>query len=110
MQRTVLFTDGVLQGFLQDRMRAAKMGVDSTGNARRESYAHPPVVRMTNTNILAGAERPRAIIRDTAAGIYVRGLGGGQVNPGDRRLRVRRARRATGSKHGRSRRPSAAPT
>ena len=80
-QRTVLFTDGVLQGFLQDRMRAAKMGVESTGNARRESYAHPPVVRMTNTNILPGTSDPEQIIRDTAGGIYVRGLGGGQVNP-----------------------------
>ena len=72
---------GVLQGFLQDRMRAAKMGVEPTGNARRESYAHPPVVRMTNTNILPGASDPAQIIRDTARGIYVRGLGGGQVNP-----------------------------
>jgi TldD protein len=80
-QRTVLFTDGVLQGFLHDRMRAAKMGVEPTGNARRESYAHPPVVRMTNTNILPGASDPAQIIRDTATGIYVRGLGGGQVNP-----------------------------
>jgi TldD protein len=79
--RTVLFTDGVLQGFLQDRMRAAKMGVATTGNARRESYASPPIVRMTNTNILPGATDPDAIISDTAAGIYVRGLGGGQVNP-----------------------------
>jgi TldD protein len=80
-ERTVLFTDGVLQGFLQDRMRAAKMGVESTGNARRESYASPPIVRMTNTNILPGATDPDAIIADTARGIYVRGLGGGQVNP-----------------------------
>lgn len=80
-QRTVLFTDGVLQGYLHDRMRAAKMGAEPTGNARRESYAHPPVVRMTNTNILPGASNPKQIIRDTAAGIYVRGLGGGQVNP-----------------------------
>jgi TldD protein len=77
----VLFTDGVLQGFLQDRMRAAKMGVATTGNARRESYASPPIVRMTNTNILPGAADPDAIIADTARGIYVRGLGGGQVNP-----------------------------
>jgi TldD protein len=80
-ERTVLFTDGVLQGYLQDRMRATKMGVATTGNARRESYAHPPVVRMTNTNILPGAADPDAIIADTARGIYVRGLGGGQVNP-----------------------------
>ena len=80
-QRTVLFTDGVLQGFLQDRMHAAKMSVSPTGNGRRESYAHPPIVRMTNTNILPGREDPEEILRSTQRGIYVRGLGGGQVNP-----------------------------
>lgn len=80
-QRTVLFVDGVLQGFLQDRLRAAKMGVTSTGNGRRESYAHPPVVRMTNTNILPGATDPADVIGTTDRGIYVTGLSGGQVNP-----------------------------
>ena len=80
----MLFTDGVLQGFLQDRMRASKMGVEPTGNARRESYAHPPVVRMTNTNILPGATDPAEIIRGTDSGIYVRGLGGGAGEPRDR--------------------------
>jgi TldD protein len=79
--RTVLFTDGVLQGFLQDRMRAAKMGVATTGNARRESYAYPPIVRMTNTNILPGATDPADVIGSTDRGIYVTGLAGGQVNP-----------------------------
>ena len=80
-QRTVLFVDGVLQGFLQDRMRAAKMGVVPTGNGRRESYAHPPVVRMTNTNILPGTTAPEDVIGTTDDGIYVTGLSGGQVNP-----------------------------
>ena len=80
-QRTELFRAGVLQGFLQDRLRAAKMGVQPTGNGRRESYAYPPIVRMTNTNILPGTEDPDQILRSTAHGIYVRGLGGGQVNP-----------------------------
>jgi TldD protein len=80
-QRTVLFVEGVLQGFLQDRMRAAKMGVPTTGNGRRESYAHPPVVRMTNTNILPGTTDPDEIVRSTERGVYVTGLGGGQVNP-----------------------------
>jgi TldD protein len=79
--RTVLFTDGVLLGFLQDRMRAARMGAEVTGNARRESYAYPPIVRMTNTNILSGETDPDQIMRDTDRGIYVTGLGGGQVNP-----------------------------
>jgi TldD protein len=80
-QRTVLFVEGVLQGFLQDRLRAAKMGVEPTGNGRRESYASPPIVRMTNTNILPGATAPDDIVRSTERGVYVSGLGGGQVNP-----------------------------
>ena len=80
-RRTVLFVDGVLQGFLQDRMRAAKMGVEPTGNGRRESYAFPPVVRMTNTNILPGDTAPAGVIGTTDRGIYVTGLSGGQVNP-----------------------------
>jgi TldD protein len=79
--RTVLFTDGVLQGFLQDRMRAAKMGVTTTGNARRESYAYAPIPRMTNTNILPGSTDPADVIGGTDRGIYVTGLAGGQVNP-----------------------------
>jgi len=80
-RRTVLFVDGVLQGFLQDRLRAARMGVETTGNGRRESYAHPPIVRMTNTNILPGSTDPGEIVRSTERGVYVTGLGGGQVNP-----------------------------
>ena len=80
-QRTVLFEDGVLQGFLYDRLRAEKDGVASTGNGRRESYASPPIPRMTNTNILDGTERPEAIIEGTDRGVFVTSLGGGQVNP-----------------------------
>lgn len=80
-QRTVLFTDGVLQGFLYDRLRAEKDGVESTGNGRRQSYASPPVVRMTNTNILNGAATPEQVLADTPSGVYVTALGGGQVNP-----------------------------
>jgi TldD protein len=80
-QRTVLFEDGVLQGFLYDRLRAEKQGVPSTGNGRRESYAHPPVPRMTNTNILPGTSDPDDIVRSTDRGVYVTALGGGQVNP-----------------------------
>jgi TldD protein len=80
-QRTVLFTDGVLQGFLYDRLRADKEGVPSTGNGRRESYAHPPVPRMTNTYILNGASTPQDILSSTDNGVFVTSLGGGQVNP-----------------------------
>lgn len=80
-QRTVLFESGVLQGFLYDRLRADKEGVRSTGNGRRESYASPPIPRMTNTNILDGPERAEAIIEGTENGVFVTSLGGGQVNP-----------------------------
>ncbi len=80
-QRTVLFEDGVLEGFLYDRLRAEKNGVRSTGNGRRESYANPPIPRMTNTNILDGRERADEILRGTERGVYVTSLGGGQVNP-----------------------------
>ena len=80
-QRTVLFTDGVLQGFLYDRLRAEKDEVESTGNGRRQSYASPPVVRMTNTNILNGTSTPEQVLADTPSGVYVTALGGGQVNP-----------------------------
>ena len=80
-QRTVLFTDGVLQGFLYDRLRAEKEGVASSGNGRRESYAHPPVPRMTNTYILNGSSSPDHVLSSTTSGVYVTSLGGGQVNP-----------------------------
>jgi TldD protein len=80
-ERTVLFDKGVLQGYLYDRLRAEKHGVPSTGNSRRESYAAPPVPRMTNTNILPGSSNPDDVIASTDRGVYVTNLGGGQVNP-----------------------------
>ena len=80
-QRTVLFAGGELLGFLYDRLRADKEGVASSGNGRRESYAHPPIPRMTNTNILPGSADPADIVRSTERGVYVTSLGGGQVNP-----------------------------
>jgi TldD protein len=80
-QRTVLFERGVLQGFLYDRLRAEKHGVGPTGNGRRESYASPPIPRMTNTNLEPGRDRAEAIIEGTRRGVYVTSLGGGQVNP-----------------------------
>jgi TldD protein len=80
-QRTVLFSEGVLQGFLYDRLRAEKEGVASTGNGRRESYAHPPVPRMTNTYILNGTSEPEDVLASTDDGVFVTSLGGGQVNP-----------------------------
>jgi TldD protein len=80
-QRTVLFEDGVLQGWLYDRLRAEKDGVESSGNGRRQSYAHPPIPRMTNTYILNGSTTPEQIVADTERGVFVTALAGGQTNP-----------------------------
>jgi TldD protein len=79
--RTPLFVDGVLQGWLYDRLRAEKDGAPSTGNGRRQSYAHPPVPRMTNTYILNGDSSAADILSGTDRGVFVSALGGGQVNP-----------------------------
>jgi TldD protein len=80
-RRTVLFAEGVLQGLLYDRLRAEKDGAEPTGNGRRESYAHPPVPRMTNSYILNGAANAPDVISSTERGVYVTAMGGGQVNP-----------------------------
>lgn len=80
-QRTVLFSEGVLQGWLYDRVHAEKDGADPTGNGRRQSYASPPIPRMTNTYILNGVAEAADILRSTSEGVYVTSLGGGQVNP-----------------------------
>jgi TldD protein len=80
-QRTVLFEDGVLRGWLYDRLRADKDGVPSSGNGRRQSYAHPPIPRMTNTYILNGASRKEEIVSSTERGVFVTALAGGQTNP-----------------------------
>jgi TldD protein len=80
-QRTVLFEEGVLRGMLYDRLRADKDGVPSTGNGRRQSYASPPIARMTNTYILNGPSRADDILSSTDRGVFVSALGGGQTNP-----------------------------
>jgi TldD protein len=77
---TVLVENGILKGWLHSRATAAKMGLKPTGNGRRESYLHPPIPRMSNTFIAPGREDPAAIVRDTASGLYVTRMGGGQVN------------------------------
>ena len=79
-RRTVLIEDGVLCGYLQDRLNARLMGVEPTGNGRRESYAHLPMPRMTNTFMLAGEEDPQDILRSVERGIYAVSFGGGQVD------------------------------
>jgi TldD protein len=80
-QRTVLFEEGVLRGMLYDRLRADKDGVPSTGNGRRQSYASPPIARMTNTYISNGVSNPDDVLSSTERGVYVTALGGGQTNP-----------------------------
>ncbi|HEU0221282.1 MAG TPA: metalloprotease TldD [Paracoccaceae bacterium] len=79
-QRNVLIEDGILVGFMQDRQNARLMGVPATGNGRRESYAHAPMPRMTNTIMLGGSEDPAAILAGLKDGIYAVGFGGGQVD------------------------------
>ncbi len=80
-QRTVLFDGGVLRGWLYDRIRAEKDGAPSTGNGRRQSYASPPIPRMTNTYILNGGSSANDVVTSTDRGVYVTSLAGGQTNP-----------------------------
>ncbi len=79
-QRNVLIEDGVLTDYMWDHLRARKEGRRSSGNGRRQSYQNLPMVRMTNTYLLAGEEDPESIIASTPKGVYVKHLGGGQVN------------------------------
>jgi TldD protein len=79
-QRTVLIEDGILTGYLQDRQNARLMGMEPTGNGRRESYAHLPMPRMTNTFMLAGSDDPDEILRSVDRGLYAVSFGGGQVD------------------------------
>jgi len=79
-QQTVLIEDGILKGYMQDKHNAGLMGVASTGNGRRESYAHLPMPRMTNTYMLAGEQDPAEIIASVDKGLYAVNFGGGQVD------------------------------
>ncbi|MBI2381582.1 MAG: metalloprotease TldD [Gammaproteobacteria bacterium] len=79
-ENTVLIENGVLRGYMQDKRNARLMGGRSTGNGRRESYAHLPMPRMTNTYMLAGSHDPEEIIRSVKRGIYAPNFGGGQVD------------------------------
>src|SRR5690606_19368643 len=78
--RTVLIEDGRLVGYMQDRLNARLMGMQPTGNGRRESYAHEPMPRMTNTYMLGGDKTPEEIIASVKKGIYAVSFGGGQVD------------------------------
>jgi TldD protein len=79
-QYNVLIENGVLKGYMQDKMNARLMGVAATGNGRRESYAHLPMPRMTNTYMLPGRHRPEEIIASVKNGLYAVNFGGGQVD------------------------------
>jgi len=77
---TVLVEDGILRGYMQDKLNARLMGVEPTGNGRRESFAHIPMPRMTNTYMLAGKDDPGEIIASVDKGLYAPNFGGGQVD------------------------------
>lgn len=79
-QYNVLIENGILKGYMQDKLNARLMGVDPTGNGRRESYAHLPMPRMTNTYMLAGESSPEEIITSVKNGLYAPNFGGGQVD------------------------------
>ncbi len=79
-QNTVLIEDGILRGYMQDKLNARLTGTASTGNGRRESYAHLPMPRMTNTYMLAGRHDPAEIIASVEKGLYAVNFGGGQVD------------------------------
>lgn len=79
-QRTVLVENGILKGYMHSRLTAVKDGVPSTGNGRRQSYRHRPIPRMSNTFIAPGKESPDEILRSLDKGLYVKKMGGGQVN------------------------------
>ena len=79
-QKTVLVENGILKGYLYDRLTAMKDGCSSTGNGRRESYQQKPIVRMSNTLIAPGESRPEDIVSSVKKGLFVEKMGGGQVN------------------------------
>jgi TldD protein len=78
--RSLLIENGILAGYMQDRISARHFGVKPTGNGRRESFRHPPLPRMTNTMLLAGNDDPQDIIASVARGVYAKRFSGGQVN------------------------------
>ena len=79
-RRTCLIEDGILKGYLQDRLNARLMGMEPTGNGRRESFAHAPMPRMTNTYMLAGKDDPGELVSRVKDGIFAKSFGGGQVD------------------------------
>jgi len=79
-EKTVLIEKGILKGYMQDKLNARLMGVKLTGNGRRESYAHSPMPRMTNTYMLPGPHDPEEIVKSVGKGLYAKNFAGGQVD------------------------------
>jgi TldD protein len=79
-RRNVLIEDGILKGYIHDRLNARLMGVEPTGNGRRESFQHAPMPRMTNTFMLGGTDDPEEIVARAGDGIFAKSFGGGQVD------------------------------
>ena len=79
-RETVLIEDGILKGYMQDRLNARLMGVEPTGNGRRQSYEHAPMPRMTNTFMQNGSDDPEELLSRVDDGIYATSFGGGQVD------------------------------
>ena len=79
-KRNILIEDGILVNYMQDRQNGRLMGTQSTGNGRRQSYAHPPMPRMTNTFMSEGKENPKNLLSELKDGIYAVGFSGGQVD------------------------------
>jgi len=79
-RRTILVEQGILRGYLYDRLSALEDGIESSGNGRRESYQHKPIPRMSNTMILSGKTAPEEIVHSVEKGLFVKKMGGGQVN------------------------------
>ncbi|MFM8542920.1 MAG: metallopeptidase TldD-related protein, partial [Chakrabartia sp.] len=79
-RENILIEDGILKGYMQDRLNARLMGVEPTGNGRRESYAHAPMPRMTNTYMKAGTDHPAELLSRVKNGIFAKSFGGGQVD------------------------------
>jgi len=101
-QETVLIENGILKGYLSDKLSSKLMGLADTGNGRRESYEHIPMPRMTNTYMLAGQDDPGDIIRSVKNGVYAVNFGGGQVDITNGKF-VSRRRKRISSKTERSR-------
>ena len=81
MKRNVLIKNGVLEKYMSDVLSAKQLGMERTGNGRRESFRHIPIPRMTNTFIDKGKDKPEDILASTKKGLYVQSLSGGSVNP-----------------------------